>query len=419
LTGKAEATALTLIILSAAMGIQIPPAAFTGPSQGGPDPTLQAVRLLWTNRTVGGVRTTLLTIGGEYVTAGGKGFVARLEADTGRRIWSIERPFQVDSMDEAGDGSIVAVGLEQARLWTVKGDGSIYWELPTEGPVLALDLTLTGDRIVLGTFFGTLYFAYPMDRRVEAAYRREGTAVIEAALSGDGSTAAVGYSDDMLEGFKWGVPDPMWRLGVKGHPSVLAYSPRGDRLVLGTSLGALYILNPWSGEILWSFNASDAVSCIAFLEDGSRIAVGSHDGYVYLIDVEEGSSSRIYRIEGSVKSIAYIESGSILCIGGTDRRFRALKMGTGEELGSIKAGYWVTSISASENGLAAFGAGNSLYAAEITVKEEERPLPPSIGGGSPGKLLLYGVWAAPPALGAAIILLFMRHRRGRGDKSKP
>jgi WD40 repeat protein len=149
------------------------------------------------------------------------------------------------------------------------------------------------------------------------------------------------------------------------------------------------------------------------------MAVGSHDGYVYLIDVEEGSSSRIYRIEGSVKSIAYIESGSILCIGGTDRRFRALKMGTGEELGSIKAGYWVTSISASENGLAAFGAGNSLYAAEITVKEEERPLPPSIGGGSPGKLLLYSVWAAPPALGAAIILLFMRRRRVRGDKSKP
>ncbi|MEM2123548.1 MAG: hypothetical protein QXE79_07935 [Candidatus Bathyarchaeia archaeon] len=167
MTLKAERIVFTLILLPLLTGGFIP-AAFTGSSRE-EESTPQAVQLLWMNHTVGGVRKALLTREGEYVTAGGKGFVARLEAHTGRRIWIIERPFQVDSMDESDDGSIILAGLEQARLWAIKGDGSIIWENSTEGPVLALDLTPRGDKAVLGTFFGTLYFAYPMDRRVGGA----------------------------------------------------------------------------------------------------------------------------------------------------------------------------------------------------------------------------------------------------------
>lgn len=400
-----------ILILSAVTGIRVP-AALTGSPRGGSDPTPQGVKLLWMSSTVGGVREVLITSGGEYVTAGGKGFVKRMEAGTGKETWSIERPLQVDSMAEAGDGSIVLAGLEQARLWAIKGDGSICWELSTEGPVLALDLTGRGDKAVFGTFFGTLYFAYPMRREVEAIHRREGAAVIRAALSADGDTAAIGYSDDAVEGFKWGDPEPIWHVRVEGHPKVLAFSPERDRLILGTDNGRLYALDPRNGETLWVFEAADAISCVEFLEEDS-MAVGSHDGYVYLINLEDGSNPWRYKVEGAVKSMAYIRNGSILCIGGTDRRFRALDLDAGMELGSVKAGYWVTSISASENGIAAFGAGKTLYTVRITVEGGgEHPSP---GGGElsqPRKNLVYGASIILPALGAAGYLL-VKHRRDK------
>ncbi|MEM2123547.1 MAG: hypothetical protein QXE79_07930 [Candidatus Bathyarchaeia archaeon] len=244
-------------------------------------------------------------------------------------------------------------------------------------------------------------------------------AVIEAALSGDGSTAAVGYSDDVLEGYRWGIPEPIWHITITGHPNVLAYSPRGDRLILGTSIGALYVLDPYTGETLSTFKADNAISCIAFLDDYSKMAVGSNDGCVYIIDLEDGSSSCMYRIEGAVKSIAYIRNGSILCVGGADRRFRALNMDTGNELGSIKAGYWVTSISSSEYGLIVFGAGNSLYMVRIAVGEGEEEHPsPMDHSGSPRGILIYGVIMVLLILAAATYL-FMKRRRGRGGRSEP
>ncbi|MGC8962314.1 MAG: WD40 repeat domain-containing protein, partial [Candidatus Bathyarchaeia archaeon] len=144
------------------------------------------------------------------------------------------------------------------------------------------------------------------------------------------------------------------------------------------------------------------------------MAIGSHDGYVYLINLKDGSRPWSYKIEGAVKSMAYIRNGSILCIGGTDKRFRALDMDTGKELGSIKAGHWVTSISASENGLAVFGAGNTLSTVKIIIEGGEGPAHPKDSGGSTRLMesLVYVASMALPALGAAAYLLARRRRDG-------
>lgn len=411
---KAEGITVTLLLLLLIIMGGFPEVLAS--SHGESTSTMRGIKLLWVSRTIGGVRAVLITRNGEIAIAGGKGFLVGLDADTGRKIWSIERPYQVDSMAMAEDGSLVIVGLEQARLWAIKGDGSIFWRLPTEGPVLALDLTPEGDRAVFGTFFGTLYFANPINQKVETIYRREGAAVIRVALSDDGLIATIGYSDDLLEGFRWSLPEPIWRIRAIGHLKVLAYSPMGDKVFLGSSAGILYALDPLNGKILWSFKANDSISCIAFLDDGSLMAVGSHDGYVYLIDANDGSKLWTYKIDGAVKSIAYIKNGSILCLGGTDRRFRALNMSTGELLGSIKAGYWVTSISSSENGIIAFGAGKAIYAVKIAIEDEDgdeyashrkegKPLQES---------LLYGVLIGAPILGVALYLV-KKHRRRRRE----
>lgn len=411
---KMRSTTIILLLLSILTGGLIP-IVFIGSSYGESTSTPQSVRLLWTNHTVGGIRAVLLTKDGEVVTAGGKGFLIRLEAITGREIWSIEKPYQVDSMAMAEDGSILVVGLEQARLWAIKGDGAICWKLPTEGPVLALDLTPKGDRAVFGTFFGTLYFADPIGREVKAIYRREGVAAIKTALSDDGAIAVVGYSDDLLEGFKWGLPEPIWHIQIMGHLKVLAYSPMGDKVFLGLSTGNLHALDPLNGEILWTFKANDSITCITFPDDGSNIAVGSHDGYVYLIDADDGSKLWAYKIDGAVKSITYIRNGSILCLGGTDRKFRALNISTKRSLGTVKAGYWVTSISSSENGIVAFGAGKAIYAVKIAAEESEYTSSEERGEYVP-RGILYGVLISIPILGAAFYLVMM-HRRMMENRS--
>ncbi len=370
---KISKTVATLLLLILPLGpctfkiSSVISQSYTPPTQAS-----QSISLLWIYNTLGGVRAVFLTEDGRYATAGGLGFITRLDAETGREVWNLEKPYQVDCMASTDDGSLTVVGLEQARLLTIGGDGSVQWKLTTEGPVLSLALTSGGSKAVFGTFFGTLYFAYPLSREVSSLHRRKGSTILGVVMSDDGTKVAAGYSDDSVVAFKWDTPEPLWHIKIEGHAKALKYSPDGDTLLVGSSSGLLYALNTGNGVSLWTFKANGSISSITFVEGSSRVAVGSHDGSVYLICMDDGSKLDAYESEGAVRSIAYIENGSILYLGGTDRRFRALNMSTSEELGSVKAGFLVKSISPSGDGSkVVFGAGKAVYCVGLPYKEWE------------------------------------------------
>jgi outer membrane protein assembly factor BamB len=337
-----------------------------------PDSALQEFSILWRYGAVGGVRTVCIDAEGRYITAGGKGFITYLDTETGESIWSFEKSYQVNTLLAKDDGSLIIAGVEQARLFVLKEDGSVHWNPKTKGPVLALAMTKSGRDVVFGTFFGSLYFADPMSKEVFSVYQREGSAVIQLAISDVSSMVAAGYSDDSIEAFQWEVSDPLWHMDIEGHAMTMEYSPEGDMLLVGSNKGILYALDPEKGTVLWKFQTNATISALAFIEDASKVAVGSHDNHVYLLNLSDGSQVWTFQSEGAIKSLEYMKRSMILGVGSNDRELRLLNITSGTELASVEAGSWITTISSSnDESIIAFGAGKVVHCAKIRYNEEK------------------------------------------------
>lgn len=323
---------------------------------------------IWTYKTVEGVRGTFITEDGRFVTIGGIGFVTRLDAETGQAIWTLEKPYQINTMDSTTDGSYTIVGLEQTSIWIIGEEGSIDWRIISEGPVISTSITTNGEKAIFGTFLGTLYFINPIHQQLSSLYRR-GDAVIEVAISNDGTLAAAGFSDDSLEVFIWGIPEPLWHKGIDGHPKTILFSTDNDLILVGSSLGFLYAFNFDDGTLQWTFQANASINSIAFTDDGSRIAAGSNDEYVYLLEKTNGSILWAYKTDGMVKSVVSPKIGSILLIGGSDKKIRILDLTTGHELGNMTTRSWINHIASSKDASTiALGAGKTVYGATLTIE---------------------------------------------------
>lgn len=124
---------------------------------------------------------------------------------------------------------------------------------------------------------------------------------------------------------------------------VLAFSPDGGRLAIGSSDGSVQIVDSSSGEALHRPVRIDcrnerrcAVWRLAWSPPGNRLAVGNLGGRVYVIDALSGSKlwHREVRADGA---IAWSANGRRVALGGGDGRVAILDSRTGAALARAKA----------------------------------------------------------------------------------
>ncbi|KAF9356607.1 hypothetical protein BGX26_004997 [Mortierella sp. AD094] len=112
---------------------------------------------------------------------------------------------------------------------------------------------------------------------------------------------------------------------------VIAYSPSGDQIAVGTKAGAVRLWNTQTGQLQTTLDDghTDGVECLEYLPTGEWIASGGMDGTVRLWDV--GSGQRLVVIPGFCGSVTSVKwkvssDGCFLATGCHDKSVRLWKV---------------------------------------------------------------------------------------------
>ena len=236
--------------------------------------------------------TTFSPDGRLVLTGGGEQPLRVWETRTGRPVGKpMEQPY-VKCAAFSPDGRFAVVGSYPgvARLWDVQ-TGALILERPSEPGIFAAAAHgPTGFILLYHRSDGEVIV---MDPKGEAVYRglpAEKRDVRVAALSGDGSTAAVGGSTGEVR---------VW--------NVLT----GQRMTGGPGLGF-------------------QVEALSLSDDGRVVMAGYKDGSARVWDIRNGTLiGRVLNHSGRIRAVALSPGGRLAATGGCDRTIRLWETATG------------------------------------------------------------------------------------------
>ncbi|MFM7201821.1 MAG: PQQ-binding-like beta-propeller repeat protein [Myxococcota bacterium] len=219
---------------------------------------------VWEFESGGPFTTSPLLAGDKVLVRTTDGDLVALNAESGEQLWSYKRdrkrgeglsifgsgmPAVVDNRVLAGfdDGAAVALNL---------GDGTLIWEQTVLADERWVDvdgspLVLSGDRVIFPAFRGTTVCLRVSSGELLWKSPHGGVAAPLGLASGK---VLLTDSDGYVVGLNGENGERLWRWEVPGK--VVPVSPvlwRG-LVVVGTSSGELFMLDPESGEVRWTLS---------------------------------------------------------------------------------------------------------------------------------------------------------------------
>jgi WD40 repeat protein len=138
-----------------------------------------------------------------------------------------------------------------------------------------------------------------------------------------------------------------------GSVLYVAFSPQGDVLVAGTSIGEIRLWHAVSGLPLPAIQGhSNWVRSVAFSPDGKMLASGSDDQTVRLWEVSSGEALTILQGHSHlVRSVAFSPDSKTLASGSADWTVRLWEVSSGKALTILQGhSHWVKSVAFSPDG---------------------------------------------------------------------
>lgn len=211
-----------------------------------------------------------------------------------------------------GQGRVVALALE---------DGARVWSFPPEGqdpvgPFYSAPLLGPTGLVFAGSYDGTVY----------------------AVWAGNGSQA--------------------WRFDTNGH-IVARPALAGDTLLVPSSDGHLYALDPQNRGVRWKFPGQGKIGQVWSTPAvaGGVVYFGTLGHRVYAVRLSDGSEVWRRELEGAVTASPLVV-GDRVVVGSFDRHLYALDAATGEVVGSFRGRNWFWA--------GAVYDGERVYAADLS-----------------------------------------------------
>ena len=275
-------------------------------------------------------------------------FVNTAQAQKYGFLWSYETDWDVNSVSISSDGSYIAAGSEDSKVYLLDREGNLLWSYETlikGDSVLSVSISSDGSYIAAGT--GGIWSdeVRLLDRERNLLWSYEtGGSVLSVSISSDGSYIAAGSDKVYLLDREGNL---LWNKTTGGWVYSVSISSDGSYIAAGTGgiWGDKVCLFDKEGNLLWSYETGDDVRSVSISSDGSYIAAGSDDK-VCLFD-KEGNLLWSYETGGSVLSVSISSDGSYIAAG-SDKVY--LLDREGNLLWSDYEGSGVNSVSITPNG---------------------------------------------------------------------
>lgn len=142
------------------------------------------------------------------------------------------------------------------------------------------------------------------------------------ALSPEGSVAATVGSDKQLRTFDLGRGTLLHATALADVPNAVAFSGKGDRIVVGDDRGAINLYDRQRGTLLSTLQQAQSAVFVLAVRD-ELLAAGTSDGEVLVFNLDTDSlQARLAGHQGRVLALVFSASGDQVVSGGQDGTLR-------------------------------------------------------------------------------------------------
>jgi outer membrane protein assembly factor BamB len=245
--------------------------------------TTLSSREIWRQQLVAQVFTAPLVAGGRIFVLAADRSVAAFDAQSGRRIWVLQRPGESLVLRQPGVllavGDTLVAGLSGQLVGINPNNGSIRWESPIASP--------------RGT--------NEIERLVDLVRPSSRVANVVCARAFQSAVGCVDASNGSL----------LWTKTASGSEGVTG----DDKFVYGTeSDGKLQAWRRTNGESAWVSERLKYRRLTAPLVVGRSIAVGDDEGIVHFVSAQDGTSLAYLKTDGSAIVAGPLMAGGMLVV---------------------------------------------------------------------------------------------------------
>ncbi|MBB3256480.1 outer membrane protein assembly factor BamB [Paraburkholderia bannensis] len=305
-----------------------------------------------------------VAVGDNVYAAGANGSVAKIDAQTGKEVWSVKLKDDL-SAGVGSDGNLTAVGGLKGDVYVLDSNGKLSWQARAPGEIISPPLvgnglvvvrTIDGQVVAFNAQTGEQKWAYrnravPLNLRVSAGMTFAGDQAVLAGFpggafsainlqSGDafwetpvsypkgvteverindvsgpptliGATTCAVTFQGQLGCFDANSGRPMWE---KPFSSTSGIAQDDTAVVGGDDWSVVKAYNVATGAQTWSTDKlkNRDVSVPAML--GHAVAVGDYQGYVHFLSLDDGSFVSRVKTDGSPITAAPVLAGNTLVV---------------------------------------------------------------------------------------------------------
>ena len=286
----------------------------------------------WDEQLESPVYSTALSGDGSVQVIGTRREGVRAYDGHGELLWQFVPDSTVWGVDTSQDGLWTAVASEDRHVYLLDAGGEEVWRYRTPRIFQDVAISRDGSRIIAANEGRQAIF---LDRDSGEPLWTQSLRNISDAVDiyGSGTIRVLTGTRDGQVNLYSSEGQRLWTAQLEQDVVSLAVNRNGARVVVATLGGSVTLLNGANTEVIWQTSLPRQVRCtarhranclnVAISGDGERVLVGTRKGDLYLLSGEDGSVLQRHAVNGSVSSMALALDGEAWLAGTLEGLVRA------------------------------------------------------------------------------------------------